>query len=164
VPSDFLYYLNVEKQLPYTMDERIKLLIDKTKDNPLRRNYEFAKDIGMYMNNYKGNAELIKDFIKKIFNKRENIVEKVRLDYYLDTGEINLIPEPISIQPEVRAGRRFGNTPQPNVIFQGLPSIATMERRIQRMDDLLLGIPYQKPLVQRLLEFSESTSKSSISE
>jgi hypothetical protein len=168
VPSDFLYYLNVEKQLPYTMDERIKLLIDKTKDNPLRRNYEFAKDIGMYMNNYKGNAELIKYFIKKIFDKRENIVEKVRLDYYLDTGEeINLIPEPISVQPvQVRAGRRFGNTPQPNVIelFQGLPSIATMERRIQRMDDLLLEIPYQKPLVQRLLEFIESTSKSSISE
>ena len=49
-------------------------------------------------------------------------------------------------------------------MFQGLPTIATMERRIQRMDDLLLEIPYQKPLVQRLLEFSESTSKSSISE
>jgi hypothetical protein len=158
VPFKFLYNDDKENRLNST----------KATNNPLRRNYEFVRDIGMYMNNYKGNAELIKDFIKKIFDKRENIVEKVRLDYYLDTGEeINLIPEPISVQPvQVRVGRRFGNTPQPNVIelFQGLPSIATMERRIQRMDDLLFGIPYQKPLVQRLLEFSESTSKSSISE
>jgi len=152
----------------YNDDKENRLNLTKSIDNPLQRNYEFVKDIGMYMNNYKGNAELIKDFIKNIFDNRENIVEKVRLDYYLDTGEeINLIPEPISVQPvQVRAVRRFGfgNTPQPNVMFQGLPSIATMERRIQRMDDLLLEIPYQKPLVQRLLEFSESTSKSSISE
>jgi hypothetical protein len=171
VPFKFLYYLNVETQLPYTtMEERIKLLIDKKKDNPLRRNYEFVRDIGMYMNNYKVNAESIKDFIKDIFDNRENIVKKVRLEYYLDTGDMKLMEEKSTKKPlkpkKKDSDSEFGKTPQPNVLemFQGLPSIATMERRIQRMDDLLLGIPYQKPLVQRLLEFSESTSKSSISE
>lgn len=171
VPFEFLNDLNKETQLPYTMDERIKLLIDKTKDNPLRRNYEFVRDIGMYMDHVKGSYST-PDFIKNIFTNRTKVLQKDRLDFYVATGEIQIIPpnQPQIIPPDQapqRAQRRnFGKTPQPNDLemFQGLPSIATMERRIQRMDDLLLGIPYQKPLVQRLLEFSESTSKSSISE
>ena len=114
-------------------------------------------------------SKSIPKFITDIFTKRENVVKKERLDYYV-AGDIELMEEKSTKKPlkpkEKDSDSEFGKTPQPNVLemFQGLPSIATMERRIQRMDDLLLGIPYQKPLVQRLLEFSESTSKSSISE
>jgi hypothetical protein len=177
VPFDFLYNDDKENRLNLT----------KATKNPLRRNYEFVQKIGMYMNNYNNGMEVgaigasqdgniyqqqypSQNFIKYIFKKRENVVNGDRLEYYLDTGDMKFMEEKSTKKPlkykEKESDSEFGKTPQPNVLemFQGLPSIATMERRIQRMDDLLLGIPYQKPLVQRLLEFSESTSKSSISE
>lgn len=153
VPKKFLY--------EYNKDVRIKLL-KKDPRNPLRENYEFVKDVGMFMNKYRKDKKISK-FITDMFNKRENTIKKQRLEKYVTTGDIQLIPQqPVqqsSQQPDERRQRRpdnnFGNTPQSNLLdlFQDLPSIATMERRVQRMNDLLLTIPYQKPLVQRLLEF-----------
>jgi hypothetical protein len=193
VPSDFLYnFKEIKKNNKIKIEklefkERIDLL--KNAPNPLRRNYEFVQKIGMYMNNYNNGMEVgaigasqdgniyqqqypSQNFIKYIFKKRENVVNGDRLKSYV-AGEIEFKKNKPTTKTIKMKGKEkdssdseFGKTPQPNVLemFQGLPSIATMERRIQRMDDLLLGIPYQNPLVQRLLEFSESTSKSSISE
>lgn len=147
----------VPKKFLYKYDEdRIKLLSDE-KNNPLRENYEFVRDIGMHMNYYKGKDKTISTFVTDIFNKRENTIKKERLEKYVITGDINL-PNPVkqvTQRPSQLPTKRFGNTPQSNLLnlFQDLPSITTMERRVQRMNDLLLTIPYKKPLVQRLLEF-----------
>lgn len=152
VPFKFLYSGTV-----YSGMDRVKNIKDDKK-NPLRRNYEFVRNIGMYMNNVKDTGESVSDFIKKIFTEQEQVVQQGRINYYLLKGdEIGLkIPEETGARPQRRS---FGKTPQSNIIemFKGLPSIATMERRIQRMNDLLLGIPYQKPLVQRLLEFETNS-------
>ena len=159
VPFKFLYDKDKLTKKHYKINERIDLL-KITKDDPLRRNYEFVRDIGMYMNNYNKGEKLIPDFVKDIFAKRENVVKTERLKSYV-AGEIELKKnKPTTKAVKPLKGKEldsdFGKPPQPNDLemFQGLPSIATMERRIQRMDDLLLGIPYQKPLVQRLLEFN----------